>query len=84
MPTDTSEKGLEALIVAAMTGPQAASPASVAAARQTAEPYGIPGWIPGDPHDYDPTPRRHWTWITTAPSAVSSWRGCRARSTGAA
>jgi type I restriction enzyme R subunit len=53
MPTDTSEKGLEALIVAAMTGPQAASPASVAAARQTAEPYGIPGWIPGDPHDYD-------------------------------
>jgi type I restriction enzyme R subunit len=51
--TDTTEKGLEALIVAAMTGPQTAAPASGAAAKEASAPYSIPGWIQGDPKDYD-------------------------------
>jgi hypothetical protein len=33
MPTDTSEKGLEALILAAMTGPQRGAPVLVASTR---------------------------------------------------
>lgn len=53
MPTDTSEKGLETLIVAAMTGLQPAAPASGTGAKEAAAAYSIPGWIPGDPHDYD-------------------------------
>ena len=53
MTTDTTEKGLEALIVAAMTGPQPAEPAPGAATKDASAPYSIPGWIPGDPKDYD-------------------------------
>ena len=53
MPNDTSEKGLESLIVAAMTGPQPAAPTAGTAAKETPAPYSIPGWIPGDPKDYD-------------------------------
>jgi type I restriction enzyme R subunit len=51
--TDTSEKGLEALIVAAMTGQGPAVPVSGAGVKETAAPYGIPGWIQGDPVEYD-------------------------------
>ena len=53
MPTsDTSEKGLEALIVAALTGRtgEAASQASVV--RDTGTPYGGAGYVEGDPVDY--------------------------------
>ncbi len=51
MPTtDTSEKGLEELIVAALTGKPAAS---VPGAREDAVAYGGGGYIQGDPHDYD-------------------------------
>jgi type I restriction enzyme R subunit len=51
--TDTSEKGLEALIVAAMTGQGPSAIVSGASAREASAPYSIPGWIPGDPKDYD-------------------------------
>jgi hypothetical protein len=51
--TDTSEKGLEALIGAAMTGRQPAAPAPGATVKEAAAPYGTPGWIPGDPVDED-------------------------------
>jgi type I restriction enzyme R subunit len=54
MTTDTSERGLERLICAALTGapcdPGAASPNRV---RETPAPYGGSGWIGGDPKDYD-------------------------------
>jgi type I restriction enzyme, R subunit len=49
MTTDTSEKGLESLIVAWMTGETA--PAQSADAREIPAPYGG-GWILGDAHDY--------------------------------
>jgi hypothetical protein len=48
MPTDTSEKGLDALIVAAMTGPVRAASAHGAGVRDAPAPYSIPGWVPGD------------------------------------
>ena len=52
MKTDTSEKGLEALITAAMTGQ---TPATGGAG---AEPSGAAAyWLQGDPQDYD----RAWT-----------------------
>jgi type I restriction enzyme, R subunit len=50
MTTDTSEKGLESLIVAWMTG-ETAPPAPSADAHETPAPYGG-GWILGDAHDY--------------------------------
>jgi len=53
MPTDTSEKGLEALITRAMTGrthllkpPHQATPSSVPVSAGT-------GWLLGDPRHYD-------------------------------
>jgi type I restriction enzyme, R subunit len=53
MPTtDTSEKGLETLIVSALTGRTPHTPG----AGSTAEPpvsYGGVGYVEGDPHDYD-------------------------------
>lgn len=52
MRTDTSERGLESLIVEAMTGVRAVSPP----AGQVGEPptqYGGTGWILGDALDYD-------------------------------
>lgn len=49
--TDTSEQGLESLIVAAMTAQPAAAPGE--AVRDRGEPFGGGGWIAGDPKDYD-------------------------------
>ena len=52
MKTDTSEKGLEALITAAMTGQTSTAEGA------GAEPDGATvHWLQGDPHDYD----RAWT-----------------------
>jgi type I restriction enzyme R subunit len=49
--TDTSEKGLESLIVAEMTGQRAA--AAGVAASDAALLHKIQWWIAGDPKDYD-------------------------------
>ena len=51
MTTDTTERGLETLIVAAMTGSGSASAAGGVGA--PAARYGGRGWLPGDWHDYD-------------------------------
>ncbi len=55
MTTDTSEQGLESLIVAALTG-QALAPDTDAAGgvglRERPAAYAT-GWLPGDPTDYD-------------------------------
>ena len=57
MNTDTSERGLEALIVSQMTGRAAASPTG-AEFDDKPEPYvGLHNWLLGDPQDYD----RSWT-----------------------
>jgi type I restriction enzyme R subunit len=53
MTTDTSEKGLEALIVAQMTG----QPATPESADQPEGCIGLSKWLLGDPQDYD----RAWT-----------------------
>ena len=51
-PTDTTEKGLESLIVTAMVGtPTLAAAASGIAAASAL--YGGTGWLLGDWHDYD-------------------------------
>lgn len=56
MKTDTSEKGLEALIVADMTGRTAASVGG--GVSETPEPFvGLHNWLLGDPKAYD----RAWT-----------------------
>ena len=52
-PTDTSEKGLESLIFAAMTGQEGTPDGSVAIRASTGPAYGGTGWIAGDPKDYD-------------------------------
>ncbi len=49
MTTDTTEKGLESLIVAWMTGDATTAPSSDAHEKHA--PYGG-GWLHGDPHDY--------------------------------
>jgi type I restriction enzyme, R subunit len=55
MKTDTSEKGLEALIVADMTGVRLGASDGV---RETPEPFvGLHNWRLGDPKEYD----RAWT-----------------------
>ena len=52
MPTDTTEKALESLIVAELTGQR--SPAiSQDTVRELGVPYGGAGYIQGDPADYD-------------------------------
>lgn len=52
--TDTSEKGLENLIVEAMTGMPAGQPLPTSAhAGQPTALYGGTGWILGDWHDYE-------------------------------
>ena len=51
MTTDTSEKGLERLICAALTGHPCDPPHGGAIAGRPSS-YGI-GWIGGDPQDYD-------------------------------
>jgi type I restriction enzyme R subunit len=55
--TDTSEKGLESLIVAAMTGTVSRSSGPAGATHESFAPYHPGGWIAGDPRDYE----REWT-----------------------
>ena len=50
MTTDTSELGLERLIVAAMTG---VAPAGGGGVGETPATYGERRWVEGNPHDYD-------------------------------
>lgn len=57
MTTDTSEKGLEALIVAAMTGRSAAPPPAGGFAEEPEPFVGLHNWLLGDPKAYD----RAWT-----------------------
>ena len=52
MKTDTSEKGLEALIVAALTGKTVSATAPLGA-REEAGACGGAGYVQGDRHDYD-------------------------------
>lgn len=56
MTTDTSEKGLEALIVADMTG-RAAAPAGGGVSEEPEPFVGLHNWLLGDPQAYD----RAWT-----------------------
>lgn len=53
MTTDTSEKGLEDLIVTAMTGMGKVSACSADGAKESTAAYGGTGWILGDAKDYD-------------------------------
>src|SRR6266576_4163616 len=50
--TDTSEKGLERLIVEALAGKADAAGAKSGALRETGTPAGV-GYVLGDPKDYD-------------------------------
>ncbi|MDC4204386.1 MAG: type I restriction endonuclease [Candidatus Manganitrophus sp.] len=53
-PTDTSEKGLESLIMQYMTGTDGLSSAAAEhAAEAPAQPAGGSGWLAGDPATYD-------------------------------
>src|SRR4051812_22543560 len=51
--TDTSEQGLEALIVASLTGQTGAMWNGTRAVAETSTPYGGAGYVQGDPRDYD-------------------------------
>ena len=51
MITDTTERGLESLIVQALTT-SGAPPSGRVTLRDRTQPYGL-GWIEGDPKDYD-------------------------------
>lgn len=51
--TDTTEKGLETLIVEAMTGKPASSPAQTGIGREPSALYGGTGWILGRWQDYN-------------------------------
>lgn len=51
--SDTSEKGLEDLIVAAMTGQAASAPLPDPASRESRAPFGGTGWLLGNSHDYN-------------------------------
>jgi type I restriction enzyme, R subunit len=53
MTTDTSEKGLESLIVADMTGRSAVAPLAVGTAGDASQVAGPAGWIQGEPETYD-------------------------------
>src|SRR5262245_9205005 len=54
MPTtDTSEKGLESLIVAALTGRASESAPVMNTVGEETPMYGGAGYMPGDPKDYD-------------------------------
>ena len=53
MPTDTTEKGLESLIVEAMTAPRAVEPTGDPLAGDPFGGYGGTGWILGDAKNYD-------------------------------
>jgi type I restriction enzyme R subunit len=57
MTTDTTEKGLEALIVEQMTGQSVGGPIGTGF-EDKPEPFvGLHNWLLGNPHDYD----RAWT-----------------------
>jgi len=51
--TDTSEQGLESVIVAAMTGAGAATSAADGVVNEATALYGGTGWVLGDWRDYD-------------------------------
>ena len=51
MTIDTTERGLESLICAALTG-SPCEPAQAGAVRERPATYGV-GWLCGDPTDYD-------------------------------
>ncbi len=53
MKSDTSEKGLESFIVAAMLGQAPGAVASDQHSREGEGLYGGTGWVAGDPTDYD-------------------------------
>ncbi len=53
MPSDTSEKGLEDLIVASMVGSKAVSASGKDLGAEDASTYGGTGWLLGDASDYD-------------------------------
>src|ERR1035437_4753277 len=53
MTTDTSEKGLESLIHAAMTGVEWPAPVPTDEAHEEMPPYGGTGWIAADATDYE-------------------------------
>ncbi len=53
MATDTSEKGLETLIVAAMTGKMGVAPPQPGEAADSEGGFGGAGWILGDAKSYD-------------------------------
>jgi type I restriction enzyme R subunit len=53
MTTDTSEKGLESLIVADMTGRSAVAPHAAGAAGDVPQLVGPAGWVQGEPETYD-------------------------------
>ena len=53
MTTDTSEKGLESLIVAAMTGKRGVAPPQPGEAADSEGGFGGAGWILGDAKAYD-------------------------------
>jgi type I restriction enzyme, R subunit len=52
MVTDTSEKGLESLIVGALTGQHDGAPDD-GALREGSDSYAPAGYVPGDPADFD-------------------------------
>ncbi len=52
MVTDTSEKGLESLIVAKLTGNRSEG-GQTGIVADPAESYGGSGYVQGDPKDYD-------------------------------
>ena len=52
-PTDTSEKGLESLIVADMTGRSAVAPSATGVASDVSQFVGPAGWVQGEPETYD-------------------------------
>jgi type I restriction enzyme R subunit len=51
--TDTTEKGLESLIVAALTGHSSQATVQVGAVHEESASYGGAGYVEGDPADYD-------------------------------
>ena len=74
MPTDTSEKGLESLIVAALTGDKGSTSESNAL-HESAPALGGEGYVQGDPRDYLRDYAVDWAKLylflqTTQPKAV--------------
>ena len=53
MPTDTTEKGLESLIMRHMTGTDGLVSSAVEAMAEAGAPKGGSGWLAGRPAAYD-------------------------------